>query len=63
MSNNNPRNTFVTLAQRDGLTAGYSGKTSTMYVKGDDAKVKSFIRKCNLKGKGYFPFKVAQSQA
>ena len=62
-NNNHPRNKFSIEAQKNGVTAGYSGQTGTMYVKGEDSKVKSFIRKCNLKGKGYFPFKIAQSHA
>lgn len=53
---------FTQTAAAKGLTAAYSGNTGTMYVKGDDEKVKSFIRVVNLKGKGFYPFPVKQSQ-
>lgn len=52
--------TFQSSAATKGVTAGYSGKTNTMFIKGVDEKVKSFIRICNLKGKTAFPFKIAQ---
>jgi hypothetical protein len=53
---------FAATAAANGVTAGYSGNTGTMYVKGDDKKVKSFIRVVNLKGKGHYPFPVKQGQ-
>ena len=46
---------FAQFAASNGVTAAYSGKDKTMYVKGEDKKVKSFIRVVNLKGKGSFP--------
>lgn len=51
---------FISQAQTSGLNVSYSGGTNTMFVKGEDAKVKSFIRVCNLKGKGAYPFSVKQ---
>lgn len=53
---------FEQTAAQHGLVAAYSGNTGTMFVKGDDKKVKSFIRVVNLKGKGHYPFSVKQSQ-
>lgn len=51
---------FQQTAAKKNLKAGYSGENKTMFVSGPDAEVKSFIRICNLKGKGTYPFKVAQ---
>lgn len=52
---------FTQNANAYGVTANYSGGTNTMFVSGDDKKVKSFIRVCNLKGKKAYPFSLAQS--
>jgi len=54
------KSAFIGTAQAYGVTATYSGGTSTMFVKGNDQKVKSFIRVCNLKGKKAYPFEIAQ---
>lgn len=51
---------FVGTAQAYGVSANYSGTNNTMFVKGDDHKVKSFIRVCNLKGKKAYRFEIAQ---
>ena len=53
---------FISNAKAYGVDAAYSGGTNTMFVKGEDAKVKSFIRVCNLKGKKAYPFSLAQAQ-
>lgn len=53
------KQTFINQATAYGVNAVYSGATNTMFVKGADLKVKSFIRVCNLKGKK--AFKLAQS--
>ena len=55
------KGTFKSNATNYGVIANYSGGTNTMFVKGEDAKVKSFIRVCNLKGKKTYPFDIAQS--
>lgn len=52
---------FISQANTYGVIAGYSGSTNTMFVKGDNTKVKSFIRVCNLKGKGAYSFAVKQA--
>ena len=52
---------FITKATNYGVAATYAGKTGTMFVNGEDKKVKSFIRVCNLKGKGAYPFAIAQA--
>lgn len=52
--------TFISNAASYGVNANYSGGTGTMFVTGDDKKVKSFIRVCNLKGKGNYKFAIAQ---
>ncbi len=54
------RELFQQMANKNGVNASYSGKTKTMFVKGDDSKAKSFIRIVNLKGKGHYPFAVKQ---
>ena len=54
------KQTFTQTAAQNGVSASYSGSTGTMFVKGDDKKVKSFIRIVNLKGKGHYPFAVKQ---
>ena len=51
---------FTSQANSYGVKANYSGGTNTMFVKGEETKVKSFIRVCNLKGKGAYPFSVKQ---
>jgi hypothetical protein len=43
-----------------GLIPSYSGKQAVMYFKGDDKKVKTFLRLKNLKGTKHLPFKLAQ---
>ena len=55
------KQTFISQANSYGVKATYSGGTNTMFVKGEDTKVKSFIRVCNLKGKGVYPFSVKQA--
>jgi hypothetical protein len=42
------------------LYVSYCGKSKTMFMRGNDESVKSFIRVCNLKGKNFLPFKVMQ---
>lgn len=51
---------FKAQAQKEGVTASYSGNTQTVYIKGEDSKVKRFIRLCCLKGTSFYPFKFAQ---
>lgn len=55
------KQTFIENANAYGVKATYSGGTQTMFVSGEDAKVKSFIRVCNLKGKKAYGFNFAQS--
>jgi len=55
------KNSFVKDANNYGVNVSYSGATNTMFVKGEDAKVKSFIRVVNLKGKEARKFKLAQA--
>lgn len=52
---------FKNNAQAYGVNASYSGGTNTMFIAGDDTKVKSFIRVCNLKGKKAYKFNFAQA--
>lgn len=54
------KSTFIAQATAYGVSTSYSGGTNTMYVKGDDTKVKSFIRIQCLKGKGHYPFAFAK---
>jgi hypothetical protein len=54
------KQTFISNANAYGVTATYSGSTNTMFVGGEDTKVKSFIRVCNLKGKKAYNFAFAQ---
>lgn len=56
------KETFIEQAREYGVTACYSGSTGTMFIVGEDSKVKSFIRVCNLKGKNAYGFKLAQSK-
>ena len=51
---------FTNTAAKNNLNVSYSGGNNTMFVKGNDEKVKSFIRVCNLKGSSYYPFKIAK---
>jgi hypothetical protein len=51
---------FISKANAYGVTATYSGSTKTMFIGGEDTKVKSFIRVCNLKGKKAYAFDFAQ---
>lgn len=53
---------FVGIAANYGVTAGYSGKDNTMYISGEDSRVKSFIRVRNLLGKGFHSFAIKQSK-
>ncbi len=55
------KSSFIQDAKNYGVGASYSGETNTMFVKGEDAKVKSFIRVVNLKGKEARKFKLAQA--
>jgi len=55
------KTTFISQASSYGVNAIYSGGTQTMFIKGEDTKVKSFIRVCNLKGKKAYPFAVKQA--
>jgi hypothetical protein len=52
---------FKKQASAYGVKATYSGANKTMFIKGDDKKVKSFIRVCNLKGTKNLSFAIAQS--
>jgi hypothetical protein len=47
-------------ATKYGVKATYSGSKQTLFIKGDDTQVKSFIRVINLKGKGDRKFSLAQ---
>jgi hypothetical protein len=51
---------FTSTVAKNNLNVSYSGGSKTMFVKGNDEKVKSFIRVCNLKGSSYYPFKIAK---
>lgn len=53
---------FINQAEAYGVKAVYSGATKTMFVVGEDSKVKSFIRVINLKGKNAKAFNLAQGQ-
>lgn len=55
------KSVFKNNASAYGVQANYSGASNTMFINGDDKKVKSFIRVCCLKGKGAFSFKIAQA--
>ena len=55
------KNSFIKDATNYGVIANYSGSTNTMFIKGEDAKVKSFIRVVNLKGKNARTFNLAQA--
>ena len=55
------KQTFIENANAYGVKATHSGGTQTMFVSGEDTKVKSFIRVCNLKGKKAYGFNFAQS--
>lgn len=52
------KNLFKTEAVGNGVIVSYSGKTNTMFVKGDQKKVNSFVSRCNLRGKSAFPFNI-----
>ena len=54
--------TFIETAKNYGVNAKYSGQNKAMFITGEDTKVKSFIRICNLKGKGAYYFAVAQGK-
>jgi hypothetical protein len=56
------KTTFKSAATAYGVTAAYSGKNNTMFVSGEDARVKSFIRIRNLLGKAKNPFYIKQSK-
>lgn len=53
---------FFGIAAAYGVKANYSGKDNAMYISGEDAKVKSFIRVRNLLGKNQHLFKICQSK-
>lgn len=55
-----PKTEIQQAAIAKGVSASYSGKEKTMFINGDDSKVKSFIRNCNLKGKAYWNFLIKQ---
>ena len=55
------KQTFISNANAYGVSAVYSGVNNTMFIKGDDQRVKSFIRVCNLKGKKTYAFNFAQA--
>jgi len=61
LTTTSPKKALQASAQAYGVNASYSGGTNTMYIKGTDERVKSFIRVCNLKGKKAYPFSFAQS--
>jgi hypothetical protein len=72
----NQKNAFMHKAATAGIKAGYSGKENTMFLtpfsikpfgmnpdefaEAEDKKLKSFIRICNLKGSGFYPFSIAK---
>lgn len=49
-------------AQAYGVKAGYSGRENKMFISGDPAKVKAFIRIVCLRGKGAYPFSVGMGK-
>jgi hypothetical protein len=53
---------FIGIAANYGVTAGYSGKDNTMYISGEESRVKSFIRVRNLLGKAAHDFAIKQSK-
>ena len=53
---------FKVIASNFEVSASYSGKHNTMFITGDDKKVKTFIRVRNLLGKAAHQFKIAQSK-
>ena len=58
MSTTAQKTLFSNIATKAGVSAGYSGKQSAMFVSGDVKKVKSFIRVQCLKGKAAYPFAI-----
>jgi hypothetical protein len=54
---------FIGIASAYGVNAKYSGKDNAMYISGEDAKVKSFIRVRNLLGKTQHLFAIKRSKA
>jgi hypothetical protein len=52
---------FQQLAATNGVTASYSGSDKKMFISGEDAAVKKFIRLQCLKGKEAFPFSIGQA--
>lgn len=52
---------FQQLAATNGVTASYSGNEKKMFISGEDAAVKKFIRLQCLKGGGYYPFSIGQA--
>ena len=54
------KSNFIESAKNYGVDASYSGSANTMFIDGEDSKVKSFIRVCCLKGKGAFGFSIKQ---
>ena len=55
-----PKETLRKLAGKDNVETRYCGREKTMYINGDEARVKAFLRKMNLKGKAYFTFALKQ---
>ena len=62
MSTATTKKEFLDIAANNGVTATYSGKDNTMFISGEDAKVKSFIRIRNLLGKNQHLFAIKQSK-
>lgn len=54
------KETLRNLAGKDNVETRYAGREKTMYLNGDEARVKAFLRKMNLKGKAYFTFALKQ---
>jgi hypothetical protein len=55
-----PKEKIQALATADNVHAHYSGREKTMFIGGNEARVKAFLRKMNLKGKAYVPFALKQ---
>jgi len=54
------KTSFATLAKKSDLSTTYCGKTKTMFVTGENTKVKAFIRVRNLLGKAAHNFAIKQ---
>ena len=53
---------FIENAKKSNVSVTYSGKEKTMFVSGDEKRVKSFIRSRNLMGKAAHSFAIKQSK-